>query len=174
MLSVQHWAGATTDDPEGFVQEAEEARDRLQAFWEHLRPAMKTGTTIRPVARAVVVSLTPPGEIPLSAPPVLTCSSNSTALPWQTQGVITLRTGEATRRGRGRIFIPYLTIVQGDDGVPSTAMQTLMNTAADELSTPAGVTPLNLVLYHRDLGTATNVGSAQARNYWAFLSSRRE
>lgn len=122
----------------------------------------------------IAVHITPPGLVPVTSPTALVCSGGGQALPFHSQAVITLRTGEATRRGYGRIFVPYLTENQAANGVPEPASLTILNNGADKLAIPVGTTPLNLVLYHKDTRTATNVGSAAARPYWAFLSSRRD
>lgn len=174
MLSVQHWAGTETQDPGELAQQAQEARDRLAAAWAAWQVQMVDGATVYPAETVIVVDLDPPQIVPMSAPTPIVGSRNEQALPWATQGVITLRDGSASRSGRGRIFLPYATQFGAGDGVPNASAIGSMTDFADALGQPQGVTPLTLGIYHRKTGTITSVGTAQPRNYWAYLGSRRD
>lgn len=174
MLSVQHFAGAVTEDPGELLDQANEARDRIENFWTELTPRLDNSVTVYPAETVLWVNGDPPQYIPVSVPTPMTMGNGGDPLPWVVQGIITLRDGSALRSGRGRIFVPYFTENDNTEGVPSATALAAMNSAADQLADPVGSTPLNLVLYHRSTGLATNVGVAAAQNKWAYLSSRRD
>lgn len=173
-FSIQHWSGVATTDPGELTDQAEEVRDRLFAAWGAVKALMVSTARVHAAERVLLIEPEPPGDIPFTPAPEIVCTNPVHPLPWVAQGVITLRTGEATRHGRGRIFIPYLTEDSNDQGVPNATCITAMNNFADKLAEAVGITPLNLVVWNREARVATNVGVAQARNYWAYLSSRRD
>lgn len=174
MLSVQHWAGTETADPAEILQQGEEARDRTHNFWGILGGHMHSSVKITVASKVVAVNLTPPQLVPVTPGAQIVGQLATEPLPWSTQGIITLRTGGAVRGANGRIFIPYLTEAASDDGSPSSTILGVFADAADQLSTPQGITALNLVVYHRVTGQAVNVGVAEPRDYWAVLRSRRD
>lgn len=174
MVSIQHWVGEETVDPEVLEQQAEEARDRLTAAWGQVDHMMVAGVTVFPAETVTVLDTVPPQFVPLAPPGTVSGTSALHALPWATQGIITLRDGSAQRSGRGRVFIPYVAEDSNDEGVPTGAAVASFNLFADALAAPLGITPLQLALYHRATETATIVGTAQARSYWAYLGSRRD
>lgn len=100
--------------------------------------------------------------------------SGGEVLPRQTCGIITLRTAEPGRAGRGRVYFPFpgeshTTI----DGRPNPAYLADLNDLGDRfvntwmLSEEELVINFKGVLYHRSAGTTTNLTGYQTRQKWA-------
>lgn len=93
--------------------------------------------------------------------------------PTVSQGLMRWRTGVyvAGREIRGRTFIPGLTVAASDDGRLTSALQTLLNTAAADFIAFPGVSP---VVWSRKNGTQSPISSGSVWSEFAALRSRRD
>lgn len=94
-------------------------------------------------------------------------------LPGQTCGIITLRTGLAGVKNRGRQYIPFpAESANGSDGLPNAAYQALLaplRTIIINDITVAGISGgyvLRPVIYHAAAHTSDDVTSGVLRDYW--------
>jgi hypothetical protein len=102
-------------------------------------------------------------------------------LPTQTTLTVKLRTPDATRRGRGRVFLSQFIETQNTGGVPTSALVSAVNTAAAGLiSSPFSTLPALAVLSKLGTGTPeapnpymTTIQSAVSGSTWTVLRSRR-
>lgn len=95
-------------------------------------------------------------------------------LPPQVSGIITLRSALAGRANRGRKYVPFPAEASNDTGfAPTAAYLTVMTNLANEFDdmqnvpNGAGSSDLTPVIFHRLLGTTTDVTFALVRNAWA-------
>jgi len=95
-------------------------------------------------------------------------------LPRQTCGIITLRTGLAGRKFRGRVYIPFPPENANDGaGQPTPAYLTLLDAIAtlhdDIITFAVGLTTISLVpvVFHRLTGTYDQIFTAVTRPRWA-------
>lgn len=95
-------------------------------------------------------------------------------LPWQTSGLITLRTALAGRAFRGRAYIPFAGEARnGADGKPTSLHITNLGSVADDMLEQkivvgaGGSTTLTPVIFQRGSGTTTALTSAVVRTAWA-------
>lgn len=90
--------------------------------------------------------------------------TGSTALPYHTCEVVTLRSAQATRYGRGRIYLPCLStaaLAAGGYYLSSTAVGDIVTAVNALLSSTAGT--LQFVLLHRK-GTKSGPGALTTDN----------
>lgn len=102
-------------------------------------------------------------------------------LPKQTAGLITLRTEEATRAGRGRMYIPFPAEgANHSDAKPTGAyLDALHNFALlvdDTVVVVSGANSVTLVpvIYHRATLGTTNITEAVERTYWGTQRRRSD
>lgn len=127
--SNQYWAiGSGDPDP---------VLDDTEAFWEGMAAMIKSTVVGTVEGTCAVIESTTGQTVGVKSAANRTCTFTNTAdpLPWATQGVITLRTGEFTagREIRGRIFVPGISEEYCTNGILSTSATALMQAAADEL-----------------------------------------
>lgn len=86
-------------------------------------------------------------------------TSAATCLPFQCAPVVSLRTAQLNRSGRGRFYAPSLAVDQVAAGRMTTAAQTALADGFADLL--AGITDAGnrVVIYHRGAGTLTTVTS---------------
>lgn len=84
-------------------------------------------------------------------------TSTATCLPFQCAPVVSLRTAQLNRSGRGRFYAPSLAVDQVDAGRMTTAAQTALADGFADLL--AGITDAGnrIVIYHRGSGTFDTV-----------------
>jgi len=80
-------------------------------------------------------------------------------LPFQCAPVVSLRTATLSRRGRGRFYAPSLAVDQVAAGRMVAGAQTALANSAEAMMNALQAAALQPVIYHRDLGTTTNVVS---------------
>lgn len=106
---------------------------------------------------------------------LLTGTAGVDALPRQSAGIVSWRTPNAGRRGRGRTYIPFPAEADNDtDAIPSTGYITnvvalanrLINTGAMVI-TGANVATFALLVYSRDLGVFEQVDHYVTPRKWA-------
>jgi len=95
-------------------------------------------------------------------------------LPSQVAGLIKLVTNTATRKGRGRIYLPFASeSVNGDDAKPTgpyvANLEALANDLLDDYTPGAGGNTSSLVpvIYNRVLHTTIPLTASYARTLWA-------
>jgi len=95
-------------------------------------------------------------------------------LPPATSGLVSLRTNTATRKGRGRVYVPFPS--ESDNGVtaaPSagyiTRMDNLMTVfvGTTAYGTPPNTSTLIGVVYNRLAGTTIDLTGIRSRSNWA-------
>lgn len=127
--SNQYWAiGSGDPDP---------VLDDTEAFWEDMAVMIKATVTAKVEGTCAVIESTTGQTVGVktAADRTVTFSNTGDPLPWATQGLITLRTGEfvAGREIRGKIFVPGISEEYCTNGILSTTAAGLMQTAADAL-----------------------------------------
>jgi len=95
-------------------------------------------------------------------------------LPFQTCGLIALRTATPTRHGRGRVYIPFPAETDNSNtGVPSAGYVTALDLIGTQLFLPrtpgtgGNTNTLTPVIYNRVAHTALGVTQWISRLYWA-------
>jgi hypothetical protein len=112
-----------------------------------------------------------------------TGTASDEELPFQTQALVRLNTGEFVhnRRVRGRIFIPAMGESNNVGGLPSSGLRASLDAAAETLRTSNGGV---MCVWSRPFagkegnpartGTKHFVTSAEVSTQWAVLRSRRD
>ncbi len=177
---VNIWHGQTASSGAPTVTDSQVLVDRLQTFYNALASSIASGTTI--TVGSVVKAI---GQTPVSyvgtTPRTVTCTHTGDTLPTQTTLTVRLRTPDATRRGRGHIFLGNFGEDQNIGGVPISGLATTINTAAAGLiSSPFSTLPALGVLSRVGSGTPaspnpyfTALLTAVAGSGWTVLRSRR-
>jgi len=177
---VNVWHGWTAASGAPTVADAQTLVDRLRDFYTGILDQIATGTTITVGSTVTAIGQTPVSFIPV-VPRVLAGLRSGEILPSQTCLTVKLRTVNATRRGRGRIFLGNFLEDQNNNGQPSATLVSDVNTnAATLISSPAGTFPTLTVLSKLGTGTPaapdpfmTALSSAVAGSTWSVLRSRR-
>jgi len=155
---------------------AEDAASAAVAFWNGMQAAI-TSTVSRQVlpevkqidpvsGDATAVYNTAGGDLTAGG-------ATGAPLPWTTQGLIRLRTGQfvSGREVRGRIFVPGFTEDANDAGRPNSSARGVFNSAVSSLiSDPDSI----LVVYSPSHGLFRVVNAGNAWTEWAVLRSRRD
>jgi len=177
---VNVWNGVTSVSGPPAVADAQVLVDRLRDFYTAIASVIASGTTITVGAPVVAIGQTPNTFVGVT-PRTIAMTGAGELLPLGTTLTVKLRTPDATRRGRGRIFLGNLTESNSLGGVPiATALNTI-NTACNGLiSSPFSTLPALAVLSKIGSGTpanpnpyTTSLQSAIASNRWSVLRSRR-
>jgi hypothetical protein len=148
--------------------------DTLEVFWTNIRDRMANTCTITVGNRFVTVDQSPNVEIGAAPSTPITGFASGEPLPWVVQGLVRLNTGLAERGGKGRIFIPYITEQWSALGVLEPVSRADIQAQADALVAAASTADTSLVIWHRDLESASDVISAFVPAKFAYLASRRD
>lgn len=154
---------------------AQDAADAARAFWNAFQGTI--ADTIKADVQSEVEELNVgTGKVEAvhsKTTSQISMAASNTMLPRTTQGLIRVRTGFFVdgREQRGRIFIPCLTEVSNDIGVPSSGIKSTANTAAAALIADADST---WCVYSRANAATATVTGATMWDEWAYLSSRRD
>ncbi len=178
---VNVWHGITAVSGAPSVTDAQVLVDRLRDFYTGIADQIASGTTITCGATVVAIGQTPKVFVPVT-PRVVSGVRTGEPLPAQTCLTLKLRTPDATRRGRGRIYLSNFIEDQNTSGLPTSALISDVNTnAATLLSTPVTAVPALAVLSKIGTGTPaapnpymTTLNSAVSSNTWSVLRSRRK
>lgn len=160
---------------DGSAGTAQQAANATRTFWAAIQGNL--ADTLRGQVQLEVVSFESSTGEPTSVSAVtssqIVYTASNTMLPRASQGLVRLRTGVfvAGREIRGRIFIPCLTEVANDIGVPSTSIISTVNTAAAALIADANS---DLVVYSLAHHSSASVVSANMWSEWAQLRTRRD
>lgn len=154
---------------------AQQAATAVRTFWNALQGNL--ADTLRGQVDLEVTSIEsstgdPNGVTAVTSSQIVYTASN-TMLPRSSQGLVKLRTGAFLnkREIRGRIFIPCLTEVANDIGVPSTTIISTVNTAAAALIADG---TSDLIIYSNTHHSFASVVSATMWTEWAQLRTRRD
>lgn len=177
---VNVWHGQTAVSGSPTVTDTQTLVDRLQTFYTAIADRISTGTTVTVGARAIAIGLTPEQFIAVT-PRVVAGTAAGDPLPLQTTLTLKLRTVNATRRGRGRVYLSFMTESDSSNGAPTAVLLNDVNTAAAGLiSSPSTTLPALGVLSNLGNGTVvapdpylTVINSAVAGTQWSVLRSRR-
>ena len=158
------------------LTEAQAAHAAAAAFWQSLGGDLTTAAEghVEPdVAQIDPATGLQTGNYVV--PEVVVDFAGGAVLPWTTQGLLQLRTGQFVngRELRGRIYVPAVPSEYNSGGAPSVAYIGQLNTAAAALlagQAPAG----GLVVYSRTHKIARAVTNINAWNQFAELRTRRD
>jgi hypothetical protein len=130
--------------------------------------------------RVNVLNRTPTPAPALYAADTGNGTAGAAELPGQTCGIITLRTNNAGRGQRGRIYVPFPSATDNDNnGHPTAGYQTRLANYAAAIGIPGGIAvaeggrsaTIVPTLYHRRTHNADDITSYIVRSVWA--SQRR-
>lgn len=177
---VNVWHGQTSISGAPTTADTQTLVDRLQTFYTALAPQIGSSAVLTVGVRAIAIGQTPVQFIPVT-PRTVGGSRAGEPLPTQTTLTLKLRTPNATKRGRGRIFLGQFLEDQSSSGVPSSTLVSAVNTAAAGLiSSPFSALPALGVLSELGTGTPaapdpylTLINSAVSGTTWTVLRSRR-
>jgi hypothetical protein len=154
--------------------DAQAAATAARAFWAALQGNL--ADTLRGQVQLEVVEFQISDGASIAVWPVTSAqivyTASNTMLPRATQGLVRLRTGffAGGREVRGRIFIPCLTEIANDIGVPSAAIITTVNTAVATMISGSA----DLLVYSPALSATASVTAGSMWSEWASLRSRRD
>lgn len=176
------WHGLT-DAAHGLptVANAQVLVDRLRDFYTGILDQIATGVTITVGSKVIAIGADPEQFVAVT-PRVLAGTRAGEILPLQTCLTVKLRTPNATRRGRGRIFLNGFLEDQNSNGSPSSTLIADINANAPTLiSSPPSTLPALAILSRVGSGTPaapnpylTGLSSAVAGSSWVVLRSRRK
>lgn len=164
-----HWGGDTAG-------EAAAAADAHEAFYNQLVNFLTAGLSI--LVQSEVEQVDPATGQIVAVYPATTatavCAGAGEMLPWATQGLIRLRTGQFAngREIRGRVFVPGWLESSSTAGKPISAVLNAQNTAINAALT-AGSAAGNLGVYSPTHRQFAQVTSTSSWSEWAVLRSRR-
>lgn len=169
--TVMHFEGA------GATQ-AGAAAGATRALWDAIKASIRNDMTARVLPEVSEVNVAT-GEVEATyintLPPVVMTGSGARQ-PLVVQGLVRLRTGAYVggREIRGKVFLPGTTDANDTDGVPSTAYQTAMNTAFQNLVSSSLAATVPLLVWSPTKGQAAQVTQVSTWAQWAILRSRRD
>lgn len=168
--TTQHFGGSTAG-------EATAAANAVRNFWFQLENQLSNTLSVSVQDDVPLVDPVTGQIIQMFSAPTAPVSFTSTeqVLPWTTQALFRLRTGDfvAGRELRGKLFMPGSTENRSLDGVPDNAWVTLLN--GNWTFSYGGLPSSNLpVVWSPTHGVFSNVTSATVWDQWAVLRSRRD
>ena len=168
-LSTQYFAA-------GALQTSGDASTAVHNFWNAIKSYVSDQVVFQVVNEVdvinvdtgVIQSVESPGDLGAVAG-----TDEGEPLPWQTQLVGRLRTGEyiAGRELRGRIFIPGISESNSSSGVPAGGLVDTVNDAMTGAFIPG--LSAEAVVYSRTHHVAAPVSAATCATQFAVLRSRR-
>lgn len=166
----------TGDEPGSTDADLDSLSDTIEQFYTDLLAAALYPQGYRASFMGEATTI---GENPtvVTSPTWTVLQSGSTGISaTATQGIITLRTASATRRGRGRKFLgPVAAGAVGSNGAPAPSVVSGMQAAADNLVAASTGFGNGAVGVYSDVdGVFRDLTGATARNYFAVLRSRRD
>jgi hypothetical protein len=131
-----------------------------------------------------ITEITPGGEADPQAqsrfvqvtPWTVQAGTGDESLPDLLAITVTLRTEDASRRGRGRVFLgPVKDETLASGGTPSDiVLQDIRNAAAALVDASTAATGWAWTVYSRADGVARDITSTRVRDVYSYLSSRRQ
>lgn len=153
--------------------EAETAADATGLFFSTIgdRIAATTDGTVLPEVDIVSEATGQTTGTLITTPTAILTTGTGAFLPFATQGLVRVRTGEFIngRELRGRIFLPSVTDANMTGGKPSASYITDVNDAAAAL-----IAATQFGVYSRVHNTFRNANSASMWSDFAVLRSRRD
>lgn len=152
-----------------------QAANAVRTFWNALQGNL--ADTLRGQVQTEVVTIDSatgePNHVDSITSSQIVYTASNTMLPRASQGLVRLRTGHFVggREIRGRIFIPCLTEVANDIGVPSSTIISTVNTAAAALIADVNC---DWLVYSFLKKQAAAITSATMWSEWATLRTRRD
>lgn len=168
-LSTMNFQGTTSTN-------AQDAADAVRTFWLAFQGSIvdtAKGSVLPEVLIINDLTGEPEGLFNITPGDPITFTASNTMLPRQTQLLIRWRTGvySGGREIRGRTFVPGLTEVNNDIGVPSSGIKSTAQTAAAALIADADS---SLGVYSKTHGALAVVSAASVWAEWATLRTRRD
>lgn len=168
-LSTMHFSGTT-------LTNAQNAADAVRAFWVELQGAIHESLDGRIVPEVVIINdLTsePTGLFTVTPGDPVSFTSGAAMLPVASQALVRWRTGvyDGGREIRGRTFIPGITTVNNNSGVPASGLLAALTTAAGNLVSDADS---ELTVYSRTKRVNAVVIGGTPWTEFATLRSRRD
>src|SRR5215467_1351123 len=97
------------------------------------------------------------------------------SMPQETSPVVSLRTSNASKRGRGRMYWPPLTEASNaGNGEMVSGSQSQLAAAAQNLVQSLNGASMNVVVFHRDLVTSDNVTAVDVANLFRVQRRRQK
>lgn len=180
VAALNVWHGITSVSGAPTVAAAQVLVDRLRDFYVAINSQLLIGTNVTIGSKVIAIGQTP--NVYVGVTPRTTAGTLAgPALPLQTCLTLKLRTVDATRRGRGHIYLWPFSQSQNPATVPVSTLTAAINTAAAGLpSSPSSATPALAVFSRIGSGTPTApnpymtaIDSAVASTTWSVLRSRR-
>lgn len=169
-FNVRHYRVSALAAPEATLQQIADFMDLTTG--DNYPPLLESGARYLGVMASKVRPL-PPGPDFTATASAANGSRSGDPLPKQIAGVLSYRTAVATRRGRGRSYIPFAAEIDNtSSGVPSAtyiANLVSLGSAMTETKTVvngAGGSTLLPVIFHKATGTSDDVTAAVARTVW--------
>lgn len=180
VTALNVWHGQTAVSGAPTVADAQVLVDRLRDFYVALQNQMAIGTNTTIGSKVIAIGQNPETYVGVT-PRTASSTLAGDALPLQTTLTLKLRTPNATRRGRGHIYLWPFTEGQNSATIPVSTLTAAVNTAAASLiSSPFSTLPALGILSRIGSGTAaapdpylTLINSAVCSTSWSVLRSRR-
>lgn len=180
VTALNVWHGLTSLTGAPTVSDSQVLVDRLRDFYVAINGQLAIGTNVTIGSKVVAIGQDPEQYVGVT-PRTTTGTLAGDALPFQTTLTLKLRTPDATRRGRGHIFLWPFSESQNTATIPASTLTSAVNTAAANLvSSPFSALPALGVLSRIGSGTPaapnpyfTAINSAVCSTSWSALRSRR-
>lgn len=153
---------------------AQDAANAARAFWVDCAGQIKSiyTMTVLPLVYTIDSTTDKATSVTGTTTTAVPGGSGADGLPTATQGLIRWHTGvfSSGREIQGKTFIPGMVVPANNQGVPTSALLTALQTAATNL---ASAGPITFGVYSRKHHLFAQATTGSPWNQWAVLRSRR-
>lgn len=162
--------------------QAQDLNDAVEAFWTRIRNAIASPWTVLNDPEVYALDEATGDLVTSAAISRTATTAGGSASEWTAkQGLVTMRTGRYLRGRRvlGHLYVPGVASGSGEQ-VPTTAYETIVNTAVNGLITDSNDLGTPWCVYSRPTsdtasdGIGSAITSGALKGYWGVLRSRRQ